>query len=422
MHVIRWGFRLMWQEVPQLMRRFKVGKPGSFDPKNAHKGEIWGWPKECKLTSHQAGALLLNIYQKRTMTWSQMRAISKTLAYAYELTGGVVPLGNFPEAKRVWGLVRPNECPESTMSQKPERIPEPEELKVAFSKPWSRDHAWSLMMFLLGLVAGNDLFVFGLRSREDIARVKKSRIHELDSKNGWVATKFVGGRAKLSGKKRDTVDWWIWRVCYCRKKKHVPVPKDFFEKIDAEGNPTVDFEWCTLCPVAALELIWQFQQVMPQEPRCYGKWMGSKFHAGNTGDVAQLAIDWMKAQGATDGTYDSNSGRKALAKWTRHLNINYEESCPIHGDLHQTWNESYDERLPDSNYGLRSQPRDPEVACAALRKFARFVGAGRKVKVSLSRRERFLYNILKAQGQKEKAERIRQGLPSSDEESSESSE
>ena len=408
----------MWEQAPELLRRYKVGKIGSFDPKNVHSGRVWGWPKECTLTSNQAGKILLTIYQKRSMTYPQMRTISKSLAYAYELSGGVVPQGNYPRVHQVWALVRASECKPSTTSSKPERIPEPEELKTAFSKPWKRNHPWSLMKFLTGLVAANDGFVFGLRSRQDIKRVKDSRIHELNSEAGWVATQFLGGRAKLQGKKKGTVPWWLWRVCFCRSKKHIPVPKDFCTKIDADGNPTEEFAWCTLCPVAALELIWQLQEKQHQERRCYGKWTGAKFHAGNIGDVIAFAIEWLKVQGATSETYDSNSGRKALARWTRLLRVPYHESCPIHGDLHQTWQESYDERLPDSDYDQRQQPRDPELACAALWKFARFVGGGRKVKVRLSRQERFQYELLKTLGQKEKARRIRDGLPDEDSESS----
>ena len=377
---------------------------------------MWGWPKECKLTNNQAQKLMLTVYQKRTMTWGMMRSISKTLAYAYELTGGSVPQGNYPGVTSVWQLVRKPECVDSGKSQKPERIPEPKQLQVAFTKPWSRNHPWSLMQFLTGVVATNDAFVFGLRSNEDFKRVKDSRDHELNSAAGWVCTKFVGGRAKLSGKKKGTVDWWIWRVCYCQGKHHIPVPEGFFELIDSEGNPTVEFEWYTLCPVAALELIWQFQTVPPQEKRCYGKWLGAKFHCGNTGDVAGLAIQWLQAQGLP--AFDHNSGRKSLAKWTHHLRVPYHESCAIHGDLHQTWQESYDERLPDSDYDLRTQPRDPAVACAGLWKFARFVGGGRKLKVKLSRSERLQYELLKALGKKDKARRIKQGLPSSDESSS----
>ena len=57
MRVIRYGFKLMWQEAPRLMTRYGYGKVGSFDPTNAHAGVCWAWPKECRMTSSQAGAI-----------------------------------------------------------------------------------------------------------------------------------------------------------------------------------------------------------------------------------------------------------------------------------------------------------------------------------------------------------------------------
>ena len=111
--------------------------------------------------------------------------------------------------------------------------------------------------------------MFGLRSTEDVKRVKQSSSHQWDWANGWQCTSFLGGRAKLCGTKKGTRPWWIWRVCHCPTKKHVRVPPRFCERIDPEGNPTVDtFKWSTLCPLAALELMWQLQ-IICQEPRCY---------------------------------------------------------------------------------------------------------------------------------------------------------
>jgi hypothetical protein len=42
----RYAFRLMWQEAPAVMRRYKFGKVGTFDPKNVHAGVCWAWPRE----------------------------------------------------------------------------------------------------------------------------------------------------------------------------------------------------------------------------------------------------------------------------------------------------------------------------------------------------------------------------------------
>ena len=174
MRVIRYGFKLMWQEAPREMRRYGCGAVGSFDPKNAHGGVCWGWPKECQLTSNQAGAILYKIYQRRTMTWPQLKAIRKSLAYAYELTGGETHNGNYKRVGMIWPVMRETECVPVTNSQKPKLIPTVEELKEAFTSPWDPEHPWSLMEFLGGLVCAYDTFVNGLRSNEDMSRVKKS--------------------------------------------------------------------------------------------------------------------------------------------------------------------------------------------------------------------------------------------------------
>ena len=182
-------------------------------------------------------------------------------------------------------------------------------------------------------------------------------------------------------------------MCRCSGKHHIPVPKDFCQKIGPDGNPRqgVTFEWETTCPLAALELIWQHQEgYVGQQPRCYGKWLGSgSMGTSDRGNVAAFAVAWLRVQGATDDTYDTNAGRKSLARWTRKLLITYRESVPIHGDLQGTWRTSYDERLPKSDFEDRKQPRDPDLACAALRKMARYIGAGRKLKAILTKRERF---------------------------------
>ena len=420
MRVIRYGFKLMWQEVPRSMRRYGIGREGTFDPLNGHDGIIWGWGKECRLTDEQARAIFLACYTNKNLTLPMLTAVRKSLAYAYELTGGA-PKGNYLGVKDVWTIVRECNLPGVTMSQKPTRIPDPSEVKKCFRKEWSADHEWCLMKFLGGLVAANDIFIFGLRSREDVDRVKKSFTHENDWDKGWQCTSFKNGRAKLCGNKRDTRPWWIWRVCNCKKKRHVRPPPDFCEKIGVDGNPTVaSFKWSTVCPLAALELMWQMQW-QDQKPRCYGKWLKSgRYGRSNIDDVAGCAIDWMLSQNGATHRYDSNSGRTCLAKMTRFLGIDHPESVQVHGDLPETWHDNYDDHLPKSSYTVRKQSRRPQVACACIRKIAQYLGAGTKVKVRLSKQERWSYNIMKKLGMKRKAEKIRRGLPSSSEEESSS--
>ena len=417
MRVIRYGFKLMWQEAPRDMRRYGIGKEDSFDPLNAHHGVIWGWGKECRLTDAQAKTIFLACYTGKRLTLPMLTAVRKSFAYAYELTGGE-PKGNYDGVKDVWTIVREATLPQVTMSQKPTRIPDPPDMKRSFRKEWNPAHPWCLMKFLGGTVAANDVFCFGLRSREDVDRVKKSFTHEFDWEKGWQCTSFKNGRAKLSGNKRDTRPWWIWRVCNCRTKRHVRPAPNFCEKIGVDGNPTVkNLKFSTVCPLAALELMWQMQW-HDQKPRCYGKWLASgRYGKSNVDDVAAFAIDWLMAQGATTHRYDSNSGRMCLATMTRYLGIDHPESFQCHGDLPETWI-VYDEQLPKSSYAIRTQSRIPKVACACLRKIAQYLGAGKKVKPRLSKQERFSYNVMKGLGMKKKAEKIRLGLPSSSEEES----
>ena len=425
MHVIRWGFKLAWEGAPRLMRRYNVGEVDSFDPHNAHNGTCWGWPKECSLTNSQAQAIMLKCYRKRTFTYPMLCAIRKSMAYAWELRGGVKSKfqKNFKGVNSVWSAVKKSECPDNTMSQIPELIPTPQENKDYFSKPWTPEHPWCLMDYLGGRVAAGDLFHFGLRSREDVDRVKKSTQHEFNWKKGWQCTSFVGGRAKLCGNKKGTRSWWIWRVCFCKTKTHRRPPPNFCEKINLEGNPTVPVPFDTRCPLAALELMWQLQpRELGVEKRCYKKWLDSgRYNKRNINDVAVFAIKWLIAQGAPEAGFDTNSGRKSLARLTEHLSIAYPHSFQNHGDLWEVFHKHYSEGIGRSDYAFREQSRDPAVACVCMRMIARYLtDSKRKVRVKLSKQSRFAYNLLKALGHAEKAERIKCGIPSDDETSSDS--
>ena len=260
MEKVRYGFRLWWKGCAKFLRRIDMGEVGSFSKENQHGGVMFALPDEFSLDKDQAARILYDCYKTRMFTLPMMKAIRKSLAYAYELKGGA-PLSNFPKVKSNWKVIRPTELPGITMSQKPERIPTPQELKVCFNKEWTTAHPWPLLDFLGGLVAANDLYLFGLRSREDTSRVKFSVTHEFNWKKGWQCTEFVGGRAKLCGTKKGSRTWHIWRVCFCRKKKHIRPPETFCELIDDAGNPTTTGKvpFYTLCPLAALELMWQLQ-------------------------------------------------------------------------------------------------------------------------------------------------------------------
>ena len=244
------------------------------------------------------------------------------------------------------------------------------------------------MMHCTGLIACYDLFVFGLRSTEDVKRVKFSSRHQWDWDAGWQCTDFRGGRCKLAGVKKGTRPWKIWRTCHC-PGNHVRPPAMF--AVGRDGNPTSNLGWCSTCPVAVLEFLFAMQ--WQSQKRVYPKWLLKSGRLGdsNVNDVAAHAIQWMHYQFENEianRPFDRNSGRKSLARWCSYLNIPYEESLQIHGDLPDVWNESYQKDMPKTSCRERSQSADPLVATKALRRFANMLNRGIKAKPKLSRSDR----------------------------------
>ena len=406
----------MWRGAPRQMRRYGIPEEGSFDEHNGHNGVCWGWPKECGLTNTQARAIFNACYESGKLTMPMMVVLRKGMAYAWELSGHS-PGGNYPGVKEVWGVVRQCELPDNITTTVPERVPLPADLKKAFLKPWDPEGEWSLIEYSQGNVAANHWALFGLRSREDIARVKKSTTHYFDWRAGWQCTEFMGGRSKLCGVKKGTRPWRVWMVCNCEGGKHQRPPAGFCEEIDAEGNPEEPekVNWCTECPLACLELMWQCQAQAEVPLRCYAKWNPGQGNFGhkNVNDVVDLAIDWLEFQGACTANtrYDSNAGRKSLGKWTRHLDIPYQESFQCHGDLWDVWHEAYEQAVPKSKYEVRTQSTDPDTACVALRKLANWMGRGVKVVPKLSRESRIAFALLKALKGSAYAQKVCNGFP-----------
>ncbi len=333
MKQLRYGFRLMWLIVPGVMRRFNVGMEGSFDVRNGHGGLCWGWPRECKLTNSQAKTIALDIYTTRSLTLHQTIVVRKSLAYAFELTGGK-PGGNYPGVKTVWKVTKHNELAAAKGRVIPLRIPVVPQLSASFGKDWTPESTLSLIEYSSGYICAHDLFLYGLRSTEDVNRVKKSTEHTFDWQQGWQCTSFTGGRAKLCGSKKGTRPWSIWTTCFCKGDRHQNPPEDFCLQIKEDGNPRDPslVTWTTSCPLSCLQLLWQLQET----PRRYGKWLESgRFGKSNLADPARTAIDWMVAQGAcTESTrYDRNSGRKSVARYTRRLGLDFGPIFQMVGDL-----------------------------------------------------------------------------------------
>ena len=418
--VHRYGFKLMWRTVPNVLQKNNIKKPGEFDKRNIHGGITWGLPRECNMTNRLARNVMFKCIQSKKLTYDQLRAVRKALAYSHELKGGQSG-ENWEGVKVAWDTLEQKDLPDKKRNLLPLRIPTPQSLKKAFTTPYN-PQSWSLMKFCTGTVAAFDVFVCGLRSGTDICRVKKSSKHTMNTEEGWQTTAFAGGRAKLNkGKYRD---WNIWRICLCKGKKHRSPPENQKWELDANHRPTQPLEWEPTCPIAALEFT---QSFINAGEKCYPKYLekSQRMAKGNFNikNVVALANEWMGEQGAwhEGQPYSNNSGRKSLAKWLSFLSISYRWGFEIHGDLEDVWRKSYQPDLHRSGYKNRNQSRDPDEATRALRMLAKWFDRGceRKIKYSLDVSARLSYHLLKKLGEEKLAERIVQGLPSESEDEEE---
>lgn len=251
---------------------------------------------------------------------------------------------NWPEVKAQWRSFALSTLPKSKRKLKPTRIPTPEgNLKPAFRKQWTPESPLNLATHMVGTLATWDFHVFGLRPNVDIKKVKDSREHDINLNEGYGKTKMVAGRSKLHLSKRGTREWWVFRECTCPGRKHKPIPRRELP-MKKDGNPKKPPTWNTSCPLAAMEFLEHHQGT--EEWRPYPKWSTrtGDYGKSNVGDVPLLANKWLNAQGQyadnKGSQFDRNSGRKSLARWLEELNIPYEESVAIHGDLEDVWRHS----------------------------------------------------------------------------------
>ena len=81
------------------------------------------------------------------------------------------------------------------------------------------------------------------------------------------------------------------------------------------------------------------EQLLPsgQPLRCYPKFLKkskrqrARYGVKNLAFPDKAAVEFMQNQGLP--RFDTNSGRKALARWCKFLNVPYQLSVHIHGDL-----------------------------------------------------------------------------------------
>ena len=406
------------------MDRARMGRPGSFDRYNHHGGVMPGWPHESNMTDKRASKVMHACIQSGKLTYSQLDGVRKCMSYLWELNGTKTKqVANWPAVGALWDSTVRMKNLKETEKREPMRIPTPKDLKTAILRGWKRK-AMPLMKWLIFYMCFWDTFVCGARPKVDTTKIKNSRDHNVNYAKGYQSTGFKGGRSKLAGLKKGTRPWRVYRICFCKGKKHRRPHKRMYARFDDEGNPLYGEEGLSfdpICPLACQEAIWQCQD--EDEKRNYPnflektKYRPARLGALNIGDIAAAAIEWMKVQGI--GEFDHNAGRKCLARWCKDLNVPWELSVHIHGDLPEVWNKHYEFGVKKTiEYIIREQSTDPEVATAALRIFASYLGRGInpfKPKMDLLRRQNHM--LIGDRHGREVADKVLMGIPvESDEE------
>ena len=419
MELYRKGFRLMWRLVPKLMKNAKVKPVGSYDEFNGHGGVMPGWPDECTLTNLRVSRIMFGCIESAKFTVSQLKKVRKTLGYLWELKGKRTKKEtNWPCIGMLMESIRPGQLipNKKGTGSRARFIPSPAQLQAAIERGWTEEHPWSLLKWSTHYISFYDTMVCGARPKVDLGKIKASTKHQASYQQGWQKTAFKGGRSKLAKAKRGTRPWSMWRICMCQGDKHVR-PGDEYE-LDKDGNPDV-LTWDPRCPVATVEFIFQNQLEEDEPKRCYPNTLATstagevRYGQKSIADPSEAAVEFMEMQGLAK--FDTNSGRKALARWCKHLSVPYELSVHIHGDLHDTWNKNYETGVKKPTLDIRNQSKDPEVATAALRIFADWLGRGfNPYQRPMNLQERQNDALLTLFGSAELARNLRLGLPAAE--------
>ena len=399
----RVGFNLIWRFAGAYAAKIKLKRKGQYPASNQHNGQMFALPSEVSITGLQAGTILRTCY-KNGATKSQLESVRKTLAYAFQLTTGFE--GNYDEVEIAKSSFDPREYGQPTRKVMPVRIIPPDRLADAFLKEWSPDCGMSMPEWCVGGNIVWDWCLNGGRSGIDLQKLKKSNTHHVSAAEGWMKTKFVGGRSKLQ-RKKGVREWWGYRLCLCPKGKHIGPPIEFWKTLDGRGNPTGGTPYCTTCPLNMVDFVFR---LLPQgQKRLYPRWLvkSGKFSVEDVGktELIPLANRWLKLQGANpdDVGYCSNSGRKALAQVCSATNTPYEESFETHGDLPKTWVKYYQPDMKPTVWQRpyrRTQSKNHDTCLKLHRRFALYIGRGRPnhEPVELSRTDALLALLARSSG------------------------
>ena len=159
-------------------------------------------------------------------------------------------------------------------------------------------------------------------------------------------------RCKLSGHKKGTRQWWVFRRCLCPGQQHISSPRNFGRVINKDGNSTPTVHSRIQLYNGMLEP--RYQRMYPSSPEDRSRRSPSQLQLGCRLQTSTGSSHSEPVPRRTDMT---PTPTKSLARWCRHLNIAYKESFEIHGDLYKTWSEHYEDRsLVTAQWTRRDSP------------------------------------------------------------------
>ena len=370
-------------------------------------------PGEFSLTGKQGSIILEKCAEYPDMTYERFRACSACLSYLYQVSvdGEMVKKKNWPEVTRIYNDYTEEDFAPPTVTRKPEAAPTPAQLKRAFTTAGSRACGWTLAKWFSGLIAAWLWAVLGNRPQVDMTDIKNSEEHTLALDQGWGCTAMVKGRNKLCDRKKGTRPWNAYYLCLCPGGKHQPIPADYEWTFNRDGQPHADPTFCTSCPLNAVSFKIRRWGGALGNPRVLAKWIKSKVGFGsNWGEPVKLATEWLALVGVTPPPglcFSTNGGRTCLGNWLTEVHAPFHEGHEIHGDLPEVW-VTYQPTVPRTSFARRTQSKDPIIATAALRRFARYIGCGARAVApeGLSLEARMMMAFMESQGQALLAQRV----------------
>ena len=118
----RSGFRSMWQVARKKLKKLKVKEPGTYDPKNPHKGEMWGWPFEMPLTNQKVKAIMFEVIDSNRLTLAELKHVRRSMGYAWQLytkkSQDQEDDKNWPCMRRCWKMIDHEDLPKTTKKKK----------------------------------------------------------------------------------------------------------------------------------------------------------------------------------------------------------------------------------------------------------------------------------------------------------------